>query len=72
MRMLRKRIDLQEIALDPLHEDAGDGAVLPTSTESDFVGVEKPQPSVAKAAEEYEGQGEIHRCVPLPEREGVR
>lgn len=72
MRLLRKRIDLQEIALDPLHEETQEGAIQQTPAKSNFANVEMPQTNGAKAAEEYEGQGEIHRFVPLPEREGVR
>jgi membrane protein DedA with SNARE-associated domain len=81
MRFLRRRIDEQELVLDPLHQPlnqtiAEDTPDFPCAGVDDS-GVEKEAVTVADIREqdvrEYrEGKNEIHRYVILPERERVR
>jgi membrane protein DedA with SNARE-associated domain len=80
MRMLRKRIDRQELALDPLNQVIDDEDSLIFSQHSldshlNEAVVEKSGKAVPGTAElqeewqegRYEDRGEIHRCVALAE-----
>ncbi len=72
MRLLRRRIDQQELALDPLNQQISESLPLETSAERENSGSETKDGVLTKAAIEQDGQGEIYRFVALPKHEGVR
>lgn len=82
MRFLRKRIDQQELELDPLTQElkadgsivsAVDVAKLTTATNvTGAAGNGAAGNGAAKVTERYEGEGKIYRCEALPEHERVR
>jgi hypothetical protein len=70
MRFLRKRIDLQELALDPLQQKASEEESHLPASDSETVAL-----AITREADtptRFEGQSEIHRFAKLPERERVR
>jgi membrane protein DedA with SNARE-associated domain len=72
MRFLRKRIDQQELELDPLNQETGQKEPVVASLESAKPVVESNGNGAGKVPEQAEGRSEIHRFVALPEREEVR
>jgi hypothetical protein len=76
-RLLRKRIDQQELELDPLAQGAAHSAEVVQATKIDVAAPGKdPGKDPGKETtvtnglpEKYEGQADIQRCVALPERE---
>jgi membrane protein DedA with SNARE-associated domain len=70
-RFLRKRIDQQELELDPLaHVEANPVEPL-QATKADASAPDKEAKFVGGVSEKIEGQADIQRCVALPERERV-
>jgi len=68
MRFMRKRIDAQELALDPLQQEAIPPTPVLASTEVEKAAVEKKVEATAERSERGTSQGEVHRYVALPER----
>ena len=72
MRFLRKRIDQQELALDPLNQEVIQSVALTSPIEAEYAAVGKNGNSVKDVPEMYEGKSEILRYTVLPEQEKVR
>jgi membrane protein DedA with SNARE-associated domain len=71
-RMLRKRIDQQELEMDPLAHTEATAVEVSQPAKPSVNGVEKESKVSGSASEKYEGQADIQRCVALPEQERVR
>ena len=78
MRFLRRRIDQQELAMDPLADAENDVLVVAADVDPMVISsqlISQNGDSTDSKGSELdlgERQGEIHRCVALPERERVR
>jgi membrane protein DedA with SNARE-associated domain len=72
MRFLRKRIDQQELALDPLHQEVTQSVSLTSPIEADHAVAGTNGNGVKENPEVYEGKSEILRYTALPEQEKVR
>lgn len=71
MRLLRKRIDQQELALDPLMQESA--TVTPVISTNGTGGQKlQSEPEAELEPERYEVDDETHRCMALPEQERVR
>jgi membrane protein DedA with SNARE-associated domain len=71
-RLLRKRIDQQELELDPLAHVEATPVEAPQSSKVEVNGSEKETKFTSGVSEKYEGRADIQRCVALPEREKAR
>jgi membrane protein DedA with SNARE-associated domain len=72
MRFLRKRIDQQELKLDPLNQESEKAESVVASLASAQPVIESNGKGAVKTPEAVERHNEIHRFVALPEREKIR
>jgi hypothetical protein len=72
MRFLRKRIDAQELALDPLRSESNAGESQIARLESDHTAVRSTAPAVTATTESVQGRSEVIRFTTLREQERVQ